>query len=111
GALTGSGVDFRQTYERTAAVLDRIGFLAYVPHLATDPLRHPKVSPSQVYATDRHQVATADLVVAFLTRPSLGVGQELEIAADALVPILIVASEGEPISRMALGGPSRHYGP
>jgi transcriptional regulator with XRE-family HTH domain len=111
GALTGPGLDLRSVFEQTAAVLEQCGFAAYVPHLATDPVRHPTVTASRVYETDRRQVATADLVVAFLSRPSFGVGMELEIAAGALVPLLVVAREGEPLSRMALGGPARQYGP
>ncbi len=101
----------RELYERAARVLERVGFSAYIPHLATDPLRHPNVTPAQVYATDRQQVAGADLVVVFLDRPSFGVGQELEIAGNALVPLLLVVREGAAVSRMALGGPARQYGP
>lgn len=111
GGLTGQGADLRTLYEGAAQVLSRAGFTAYVPHLATDPVRHPDVTPAQVYETDRRQVATADLVVVFLGRPSFGVGQELEIAADALVPLLLIAPEGDVISRMALGGRAKHYGP
>jgi 2'-deoxynucleoside 5'-phosphate N-hydrolase len=111
GSLTGQGADLRELYEGAAQVLSRAGFVAYVPHLATDPVRHPDVTPAQVYETDRREVATADLVVVFLGRPSFGVGQELEIAADALVPLLLIAPERDVISRMALGGRAKHYGP
>jgi transcriptional regulator with XRE-family HTH domain len=111
GALTGEADSVREMYERIAALLAEYGFVPYVPHLVTDPVKHARVTPEHVYRTDRTQVATADLVVAFLGRPSFGVGQELEIAADALVPILIVVREGQPVSRMALGGPARRYGP
>lgn len=98
-------------YEETAALLARVGFEVYVPHLSTDPVRHSHIDASGVYATDRRQVTTSDLVVAFVTRPSIGVGQELEIAAAALVPVLLVAESLASVSRMALGGPARTYGP
>lgn len=112
GALTGiEGDQHLGPYELAARVLRRHGFEAYLPHLATDPIRHPDVSPVAVYETDRARVASADVIVTFLSRPSLGVGMELEIAAEALVPVLTVVRKGDPISRMALGGPARHFGP
>jgi 2'-deoxynucleoside 5'-phosphate N-hydrolase len=110
GALTGLARDQAHVlYELAADELRGAGFLPYVPHLATDPTVHPDTSPRAVYETDRRKVAESDLMLVFLSYPSLGVGAELEIAAQTLVPILPVVKRGSAVSRMALGGPARQY--
>src|SRR2546428_719785 len=76
----------RSLYEAAAEVFTRHGCVAYLPHEATDPARHPAVEPTRVYEIDRGEIARSDLLVAFLARPSFGVGMELELAAAALVP-------------------------
>jgi transcriptional regulator with XRE-family HTH domain len=112
GALTGAErADAHDLYEAAAEVLRAHGLTAYVPHMATDPVMHPTIAADAVYQRDRSEVVTADLVVAFVGRPSFGVGMELELAAAALVPILLVIPEGFRVSRMVTGGAARVYGP
>jgi transcriptional regulator with XRE-family HTH domain len=79
--------------------------------MATDPVMHPTIPADAVYQRDRSEVVAADLVVAFVGRPSFGVGMELEIAAAALIPILLVIPEGFRVSRMVTGGAARVFGP
>lgn len=111
GPLTGVQPDPRPLYEFAADVLERRGITAYVPHRATDPVRHPAVTAAAVYARDRLHVLSADVVVAFLAPPSLGVGIELELAAAGLLPVIVLQPAGSVVSRMARGVPTRVFGP
>src|SRR6185503_15025455 len=111
GPLTGVEPDPRPIYEHAAEVLERRGLDAYVPHKATDPKLHPNVTAAEVYARDRFHVLSADLVIAFLAPPSLGVGIELELAAAALLPVIALQPKGSVVSRMARGVPTRIFGP
>jgi len=111
GPLTGVEPDPRPIYEHAAEVLKRRGLEAYVPHKATDPKLHPHVTAAEVYARDRFHVLSADLVIAFLAPPSLGVGIELELAAAALLPVIALQPTGSVVSRMARGVPTRIFGP
>ena len=112
GALTGVNSDeLRNLYETAAAALVKHGWVPYLPHTATDPIRHSEIPAPTVYRVDREEIAKADLVVVFLFPPSFGVGIELELAASALRPVLLLAPRGVPISRMVSGNPARKYGP
>jgi hypothetical protein len=108
GALTGlpRPEATKAFYEALADVCAGAGMTAYVPHLSTDPLRYPELSSQEVYALDRSQVLASDLVIAYTGFPSLGVGMELEIAHQASIPVLLLAEEGTPLSRMARGCPA-----
>src|SRR5262249_53711319 len=81
------------------------GFYLYQPRLATDPVLHKKVEPVAVYELDRSRVVAADLLLLLLNKPSLGVGQEIEIAASYGKPVILIVEEGVEVSRMVLGAP------
>lgn len=108
GALTGlaSPEEYRTFYEALAGVCAEAGIKVYIPHLATDPVKNPGLSPRDVYELDRSQVLAADLVVAYAGFPSLGVGMELEIANQAGIPVVLLAESEAPLSRMARGCPA-----
>lgn len=109
GALTGvpNIVELKSFYERLAEACSDLGHEAYVPHLNSDPQKHAGLSPQQVYEMDSHQVKIADLVIAYVGVPSLGVGAELEIDNYEGVPlILLYEDDGRPVSRMARGNPA-----
>ena len=55
---------------------------------------------------DADQVQNADVTFAYIGLPSLGVGQELEIARVAGKDIILWWFAGEKLSRMARGNPS-----
>lgn len=107
GALTGiNDPKVRLFYETQARICEWFGAEAYLPHKASDPYKHTKVSDAQVYRMDKHQVCSSMLIIANVTLPSLGVGQEIEIAAQYNIPILLVSSKNASVSRMAKGNPS-----
>ena len=56
-----------------------------------------------VYELDHERTITADLVVFHVNVPSLGVGCECQIAADASSPKVIIAKKAAPLSRMFVG--------
>src|SRR6266481_2340610 len=107
-ALTGL-----QTHERgevfeasncIGTVCEQSGFALYQPRLKTDPIEHSEVVPRDVYLTDRERVVTSDLVIALCTQPSFGVGIEIQLAAGAVVPVLLLSKKGIHLSKMVTGG-------
>lgn len=108
-ALTGVSKDAREAMafksSSIAAVCKEFNIYIYQPRKATDPLLHPDLEPEAVYARDRKRVLGANLLIIIADQPSLGVGQEIEIAAGFGVPTLIVSSEDASarLSRMVTG--------
>ena len=107
GALTGVPQPdvVKHNYEQLGTLCQSMGLDAYVPHLHTDPVLHPNITSRAVYEADKHQVCTSDLVIACVDYPSLGVGQELEIARENGVPVILLCKKDYPLSRMARGSP------
>ncbi len=105
GALT--GIDhlpgLKKFYEDLAEVCGSHSITAYVPHLQTDPKNSPQISPQDIYAIDRKQVCESNLVIAYVGFPSLGVGQEIEIARENDIPVLLLMECDAVVSRMARG--------
>ncbi len=85
---------------------EEIGFLAYVPHINTDPINHPNISPRQVFETDKHQVTTSDLVIAYLGFPAFGVGMELAYVESKAIPIILLYEKDKRVSRFPRGIPT-----
>ncbi|MBW4625812.1 MAG: XRE family transcriptional regulator [Brasilonema octagenarum HA4186-MV1] len=93
-------------YETIGLLCQKIGFQAYVPHLNTDPINHPNISPRQVFETDKHQVSTSDLVIAYLGFPAFGVGMELAYAETKGIPVILLYEKGKHVSRFPRGIPT-----
>ncbi|NJR75899.1 MAG: XRE family transcriptional regulator, partial [Scytonema sp. CRU_2_7] len=108
GALTGveNAEVIKAFYEAIALLCNEIGFDAYIPHLNTDPINHPHISPRQVFENDKHQVSKSDLVIAYVGYPSLGVGMELAYAETSGIPIILLYERDKVISRFPRGIPS-----
>lgn len=107
GALTHSGAKQRAIYEKIAKDCKYFCENIYVPHMGgTDPAKDLDVTPYDVWVKDHREVAAADLVIAYVGAPSLGVGAELEIARVTASKIILWWFKGEKISRMALGNPA-----
>ena len=108
GALTGieSSLEIKSFYEAVALLCEEVGFNAYVPHLVTDPIRHSSVTPKSVFETDKRQVIQADLIIAYVGLPSLGVGMELAYAETNNIPIILLYEQDKNISRFPRGIPT-----
>ncbi|MBW4665215.1 MAG: nucleoside 2-deoxyribosyltransferase [Chroococcus sp. CMT-3BRIN-NPC107] len=108
GALTGIEelVEIKAFYEAIGALCKKIEMQAYVPHLNTDPINHPNVTPRQVFELDKYQVSQSDLVIAYIGFASLGVGMELAYADTNSTPIVLLYEKNKHISRFPRGIPS-----
>ena len=105
GPLTYGSSDMKEFYEVIAEVIDSVfgPETAYVPHKHTDPVKHPNVTPEEVYRKDKEKVTTSNFVVAYVGAPSLGAGAELEMACTENIPILLLHKRGEAVSRLPRG--------
>lgn len=107
GALTFVDESLKEIYEKIAASCSAVCSDVYVPHLGgTDSVADPKVAPQTVWRKDHREVASSDLIIAYVGSPSLGVGAELEIARITASEIILWWFENEKVSRMALGNPA-----
>lgn len=78
----------------------------YEPRKATDPVHHPDVSDSQVWALDKKEVLASDLVIHLAHHPSTGSGEELAYAEGSMIPIMLISHSGTRVSRMVTGIPA-----
>lgn len=94
GSLTGLTSGERsgalKFYERIAVVADGHSIDLYLPHQHSDPIEDANLSAREVYKMDEEQVRRAHLMVAEVTRPSLGVGMELEMARRFGVNVVVL---------------------
>ena len=93
----------RALYERFAAACEAAGVAAYVPHQHADPVRDAHLSNTDVAGRDLEQVKAADVLVAYVGEPSLGVGAEVAIALAAGKRVLLLAEHDRRVSRFLLG--------
>lgn len=109
--LTGLDGDAKVDLERKLTVLKRIcsdyNIEAYIPGQFTDPDRNPDIKPYIVYQTDRDKVRSSDLFVLLALKPSFGAGQEVEIAYNSLIPMIIIHPQDSRLSRMVEGVPTK----
>ena len=105
GVLTVAEKNMRLIFEKIAEICEECGVCPHVPHLSTDPINHPAVTPLDVWNKNYHEVTTARRVIAYVGQPSLGTGEELEMARVAGVDIIAWWFRGEKVSRMVLGNP------
>jgi hypothetical protein len=93
-------------YEEIGHIVKRAGYLPYVPHQHTDPVQHAHTTAAEVYALDRDTIVKSALILAYVGTPSIGVGQEVEIAHQNGIPVMLLFEESRPVSRMVRGNPS-----
>jgi transcriptional regulator with XRE-family HTH domain len=112
-ALTGLSVTQRVSIDKALDVIEIAcktrGVQFYEPRKISDPILNPSLTPELVYRMDRRNVLSSDLFIFLANEPSFGVGQELEIAGSALLPILSVVVGEKTVSRMVRGIPGRMY--
>jgi len=97
--------EIRKFYDQILKVCSKLGYKAYNGYKFTDPYKHPDPKPSYIYNNNKTIVSDARLIIAYVGEPSTGTGQELEIAANHKIPIILVYEKGKKISRMVLGNP------
>ena len=95
----------KEIYELLGAEFERCGFTAYIPNQHTDSKKNAGIKPDKIYQTDYRKIIESSLLVAYVGEPSLGVGQEIQIASFNQVPILLVFEKEAKVSHMTLGTP------
>lgn len=103
GALTNG--DCKSFYESIGEAVRKSGFIPYIPHIQTEAEKDPNGNPKEVYFEDIKQIEKSEVLIAYIGRPSLGVGQEIERANYRKIPIILVYHEEDKVSRMPLGTP------
>jgi transcriptional regulator with XRE-family HTH domain len=110
-ALTGMTGEARRRIDADAAIArracERVHAFLYEPGWYTDPDANEDLSPAQVYEIDYEQVAQSDFMILDARQPSFGVGQELQMAAESAVAVLLLVPRGVRVSRMVRGTPAR----
>ena len=108
GALTNveNPIETKALYEKIGLVCEKVGLQAYVPHLHTDPVNNPDITPREVFDKDKYEVSISDLVIAYLGSLSFGVGMELAYAENSKIPIILLYETGKRISRFPRGIPT-----
>lgn len=107
--LTGLDEPERKTVYEYINVIETVckekNISSYIPGMHSDPISNPDLSPSFVYQTDRQRVRESDVFILLAYKPSFGAGQEVEIAYDSLIPMIILQPSEDKISRMVSGVP------
>ena len=107
GSIAG-GREELPIYQHVVARLKSLGHIVLTEHVA-DPsvLSHERDVPArEVYRRDAEWLNEADVVIAEISRPSLGVGYEIGYALQRETPTLCVYRDGLFVSKMITGNPS-----
>jgi hypothetical protein len=84
-----------------------LGFDTFWAFIAgTDPIKHPDVSPHDVYLRDIQALDESQIMVSYVGEPSTGTGIEIEHAHVTGKPVIIMYEKGKHISRMLRGCPA-----
>lgn len=107
GSLTHlKNLAIKQLYEDIGKLAASLNMTSYVPHLHTDPVKFPDATPEEIYNINKNQVASSDLMICYTGEPSLGAGQEIEIANNSKTLVILLSEEGQTVARMAKGSPN-----
>ncbi|MCC6527552.1 MAG: helix-turn-helix transcriptional regulator [Polyangiaceae bacterium] len=87
----------------TRTVCEELSLYLYEPSKHTDPIGQPDIPAHTVYRWDRVHVTKSALVILHCGYPSFGAGQELEIATQAGIPVVLLLPANRVVSRMVLG--------
>lgn len=93
----------RHLYELFASACQQAGWEAYLPHRNTDPELTTELADTAVLEKDLEQIRRADVIIAYLGEPSLGVGAELAIAMQQEKMIVALYESSKTVSRFVLG--------
>ncbi len=102
GSIRG-GREFVRVYETIVKTLENFGHFVLTKHVADGSLsaETDHSDPVDVYSRDMKWLRAADLVVAEVTVPSLGVGYELGMATSLRKPTLCLYHESKDLSALS----------
>ena len=109
GAIAG-GRENLPIYQRIVARLKSLGHVVLTEHVADPNLLGPELSVSarEVYLRDMGWLDQAEVVIAEISTPSLGVGYEIGYALQRGIPTLCAHRAGLFVSKMITGNPAPH---
>lgn len=84
-------------------VCEDAGLFLYEPRRFTDPVDHPDKTARDVYRTDRIHVYESRVVLLNTRFPSFGAGQEVEVAIQFGIPVVLLRPREQGITRMIVG--------
>lgn len=93
-------------YESIGKVCVEYNLDPYIPHMHTDPLQHPNLTPAEVFANDKEKVSLSSLVIAYVGYPSIGVGMEIGYAEVCGIPVILLYEKDAIVSRFPRGIPN-----
>jgi nucleoside 2-deoxyribosyltransferase len=105
-SITG-GRTFESVYQEFVRILLEDGHEVPTAHLAgSNVIALEKViDPREVYERDIAWIRACDALIAEVSVPSHGVGYEIGFALEQGKPVLCLAREGIPVSKMITGNP------
>ncbi len=98
-SVRGAGRDV-EAIKRAIDTIEEMGHVPLTAHLARGG---EDLSDEEVYRRDMSLLKEADLLIAEVTFPSLGVGFEICEALHLKKPIFLVAREGVKVSKLVAG--------
>ena len=106
GSITG-GRDDGHLYAEIISMLKNYGqvLTEHIGNVSMNALGQTHMTAEEVYTKDTNWIKEADIVIAEVTTPSLGVGYELGYAEMLKKRIICIyrSIEGKQVSRMVLG--------
>lgn len=104
GSLTHVPQEEKNNYLKTKEIVDKFGAFGYVPHLYSDPIKHPNEVPREVRDIDfLWSAVVADTAVFWGNYPSIGVGAEMAWAEIYGVPSIKLVANDKKMSRIGYG--------
>jgi nucleoside 2-deoxyribosyltransferase len=109
-SLTGGRQD-QPAVAAMVAHLQSLGHRVLTEHLASEALalHDSALSPEAVFQRDTQWLRDCDAVIAEVSTPSHGVGFEIAYALDRGIPVLCLARDGVPVSKMLTGIRQAHF--
>ncbi len=93
-------------YDAILGICDKLGKRTFCAYKFSNPHKTSNVTPEEVYNICKELVSKSKLLLAYVGHPSIGTGQELEIAVDNEIPIILIYEKKIKISKMVLGNPA-----
>jgi len=105
-SITG-GREFEFVYQEFTRALLADGHEVPTAHLAESNVVSVEkvIDPKEVYGRDVVWIHACDALIAEVSVPSHGVGYEIGFALEQGKPVLCLAQEGIPVSKMLTGNP------
>jgi nucleoside 2-deoxyribosyltransferase len=114
GSLRHSSKEWWSFYEKIAKLAQKIGFKTHVPHIdsvkkinkSVDDLHNPNLSLSiraNAYKENLDAVSNSNLLIAEVTKLSIGTGVEIGFALQLNKSIICLAQKDVDITSMVLG--------